>query len=241
MSEESMLPHSHTLQRAANVPAYEILRVLMTTVGDLTVSISSNSAQQQHTDEAEARVVDILAQRQGAAVRRPEFWMESAHCDGVGDVKAWIRTLELIYDVKWLTIEERFLHTIPVLAKSALKVYEYSHPTTYPESCHLLIQRRGDKYDRFHKFQDLAALRRHGEGLDAYIDKFMELDAQVPDMSPQDSLAIYFGGLEASVRSHLLGAQHVSTLEKALLVTRIFANAHHGFGGPSIWPVCDRR
>ena len=73
MSEESMLPHSPTLQRAANVPTYEILRVIITTVGHLTVYISSNSTQQKHTDEAVARIVDILAQRQGAAERRPEF------------------------------------------------------------------------------------------------------------------------------------------------------------------------
>ena len=49
-------------------------------------------------------------------------------------------------------------------------------------------------------------------------------------MSPQDSLAIYLGGLEASVRIHLLGAQHVSTLEPAQVETRIYANAHRGFG-----------
>ena len=67
MSEESMLPHSPTVQRAANAPTDEILRVLITTVGDLTVSIYSNSAHQQHTNEAVARIVDILPQRQGAA------------------------------------------------------------------------------------------------------------------------------------------------------------------------------
>ena len=64
---------------------------------------------------------------------------ESAHFDGVGDVKAWIRTLELIYDAKGLTIEERFLHTLPLLSKSALKIYEYSHPTTYSELCNILV------------------------------------------------------------------------------------------------------
>ena len=88
MSEESMLPHSPTLQRAADLPTEENLRVLMTSVGDLTVSISTNSEQQQHTNEAVARIVDILAQRQGAAARRPEFRGEPAHFDGVVDVKA---------------------------------------------------------------------------------------------------------------------------------------------------------
>ena len=86
MPEECMLTHSPTLQRADNVPTDGILRVIMTTVGDITVSISSNSAQQQHTNEAVARIVDILAQRQGAAARRPEFWGEPAHFDGVGDM-----------------------------------------------------------------------------------------------------------------------------------------------------------
>ena len=94
-----------------------------------------------------------------------------------------------------------------------------------------------DKHDRFHKFQDLVALRQHVEGLGAYMDKFMELYAQVPDMSPLTSLAIYFGALEASVRIHLLGAQHVSTLERALEETRIYANAHRGFWGTCVRPV----
>ena len=93
-----------------------------------------------------------------------------------------------------------------------------------------MVQRFSDKHNRFHKILDFAALRKHVEGLDAYMDKFMELYAQVPDMSPHNSLAIYLGGIEASVRIHLLHAQHVSTLEMALEETRIFANAHRGFG-----------
>ena len=82
MSEESMIPHSHTLQRVANVPTDKILRILMTTVGDLTVSIASNSTQQPHNNDAVARIVDILAQRPVEAARRPEFRWEGA-CGGV--------------------------------------------------------------------------------------------------------------------------------------------------------------
>ena len=111
-----------------------------------------------------------------------------------------------------------------------MKIYGYSHPTIYSELCNILVQSFSDTRERFHKFQDVVALRQHGEGLDAYMDKFMELCAQVPEMSPQDSLAIYLGSLEASVRIHLLVAQHVSTLELALEDTRIYANAHRGFG-----------
>ena len=79
-------------------------------------------------------------------------------------MKAWLRTLELIFDAKGLTMEERFLHTLPMLAKSALKIYEHSHPTTYPQLCDMLTQRFSDKHDRFHKFQQLVALRQEAGG-----------------------------------------------------------------------------
>ena len=49
-------------------------------------------------------------------------------------------------------------------------------------------------------------------------------------MSALDTLDIYMGGLEPTVRIHLLGSQHVGTLERALEESRIFANAHRGHG-----------
>ena len=45
---------------------------------------------------------------------------------------------------------------------------------------------------------------------------FLELQTQVHDMSALDSLDIYLGGLEPTVRIHLLGSQHVGTLECVL-------------------------
>ena len=41
------------------------------------------------------------------------------------------------------------------------------------------------------------------------MEHFLELQTQVPDMSPLDALDIYLGGLEPTVRIHLLGSQHV--------------------------------
>ena len=96
--------------------------------------------------------------REGA--RRPEFHGEPARFDGSVDVKAWLRTLELIFDAKRLNAEERFLHTLPLLAKSASKIYEYSHPTSYPQLCDMLTQGLSDKHDRFHKLSQLVALRQ---------------------------------------------------------------------------------
>ena len=60
--------------------------------------------------------------------------------------------------------------------------------------------------------------------------KFLELQTHVPDMSPLDTLNIYLGSLEPTVRIHLLGSQHAGTLERALEESRIFANAHRGYG-----------
>ena len=90
-------------------------------------------------------------------------------------MKAWSRTLELISDAKWLTIEERVLHTLPLLANFALKIYEYSHPTTYPQLRDMLTQHFSDMHDRFHKFKQLVALRQETGGLDETLQKVLEL------------------------------------------------------------------
>ena len=41
--------HSPTLQRAANVPTAELMRALMATVADLTLSVAHTNAQQAQT------------------------------------------------------------------------------------------------------------------------------------------------------------------------------------------------
>ena len=76
----------------------------------------------------------------------------------------WLRTLELIFDAKRLNPEERLLHTLHLLAKSALKIYEYFHPTSYSQLCDMLTQRVSNKHDRFHKFSPLVALRQDWAG-----------------------------------------------------------------------------
>ena len=83
----------------------------------------------------------------------------------------------------------------PLLSKSALKIYEYVHPTTYPQLCDMLTQRFPDKYGRFYEFQQLVALHQGASGLDEYMEHFLELQTQVPDMGPLDALNIYLGDL----------------------------------------------
>ena len=88
---------------------------------------------------------------------------------------------------------------------SALKIYEYSQHTSYPQLYDRLTQRFSDKHDRFHKFLQLVTLRQGPGGLDEYMEKFLELQTQVPDMSALDTLDIYLGGLEPTVRIHFFG------------------------------------
>ena len=54
----------------------------------------------------------------------------------------------------------------------------------------MLTQRFSDNHDSFHKFSQLVALRRGLGGLDAYIENFLKLQTQVPDMSALDSLDV---------------------------------------------------
>ena len=62
------------------------------------------------------------------------------------------------------------------------------------------------------------------------MEKISELQTQVPDMSALDALDIYLGRLDPMMHIHLLGSQHVTTLERALDESRIFANAHRSHG-----------
>ena len=96
-----------------------------------------------------------------------------------------------------------FLHTLHLLAKSALNIYECSHHTSYVQLCDMLIRRFSNEHDRFYKFSQLLALRHGQVGLDEYMLQFLGFQAQVPDMSALDTLDIYSGGLEPMVRIHL--------------------------------------
>ena len=62
------------------------------------------------------------------------------------------------------------------------------------------------------------------------MEKIIELQTQVPDMSALETQDIYSGGLDPMVRISLFGPQHVTTLARALEESRIFSNAHQGHG-----------
>ena len=108
--------HSPTIQRAVNVPTSELLRALMATVKDLSTAVAQTNAQQAQTTQHMQALSDFLAIRPHD-VGGAEFHGEPAPFDGLGDVNAWLKTLELIYDTKGLTPEERFFAYPPIAFK----------------------------------------------------------------------------------------------------------------------------
>ena len=120
---------------------------------------------------------------------RPEFREGPPRFYGSMEVRGWLRTLGLIYDAKGIYADERFRYTLPLLDGPALKMNEYANPATFVDLSNQLISSFCDKHDRFHKFQKLVALHQRGSDVDGYIDKFMAIFAQVPNMSAQDSIS----------------------------------------------------
>ena len=112
--------HSPTLQRAVNVQTCELLRAVTATVGDLSTAVAQTNVQQARTTQHMQALSDFLAIRPHDGGRRPEFHGDPARFDGLGDVKVWLGTPELIFDANGLTPEECVLHTLPMLSKSAL-------------------------------------------------------------------------------------------------------------------------
>ena len=92
----------------------------------------------------------------------------------------------------------------------------------------MLIRRFPTQHDRFYKFSRLLVLQHAPGELDEYIMTFLDLQAQIPGMSALDTLEIYLGRLEHTVRINSLDTQHAGTLECALEESRKFAETHWG-------------
>ena len=195
----------------------EVMRVIMATFGDLAATATSQQAQ---TDAQVALLTQLMQQQltttAAGGPRRSKFRGGPPRFDRSVEVRGWLRILGLIYGAKGLSLDESFRYTLPLVDGPALKLYEYAHPQSFAALSEQVIARFCDKHDCFHKFQELIALHQRGSDLDGYMDRFMDLFAQVRNMSAQESLAVYLGGVEPSVRVHLLGAAHVDTLVSAL-------------------------
>ena len=89
-----------------------------------------------------------------------------------GDVLAWLQTLEIIYDAHGLSMEERLLYTIPLLAESVLRTAECLHPVSYAQLCCMLTQRFSVETNPSHILHASVGLSQLQGELEAYLDAF---------------------------------------------------------------------
>ena len=77
-----------------------------------------------------AATVQQVAELNNGQPRRPEFKMDPPTFSGKGDFREWKRKIELIYEAKGLTPEEKLTWTLPLLQESAARVATHTAPTT---------------------------------------------------------------------------------------------------------------
>ena len=69
---------------------------------------------------------------------------------------------------------------------------------------------------------------RRTDDLDAYVDKFLELQSRVPDLTGAESRFALVNGILPAVQVHVLGQHHCDTLAEALPELRVYSHARRG-------------
>ena len=76
--------------------------------------------------------------------------MDPPTFSGKGDFREWKRKIELLYEAKGLTPEEKLTWTLPLLQESAARVAMNTAPTAYRQLMTVLITRFTDGNDEYH-------------------------------------------------------------------------------------------
>ena len=89
-----------------------------------------------------------LAEAQTA--QRPALKIDPPSFNGRGDFREWKRKLELIYNAKRLSQDEKLPWTLALLQEDASRVTAHANPTNYNELMDILTRRYTDGNDAFH-------------------------------------------------------------------------------------------
>ena len=168
-----------------------------------------------------------MAELNNGQPRRLEFKMNTLTFSGKGDFCEWKRKIELIYEAKGLTPEEKLTWTLPLLQDSAARLDTHTNPTTYRELMTALTTRFTDGNDEFHYRVALGENRQTGSIQD-YVDRFLDLSSRLPNLADAEAKYALISGLKSEVQIHLLGQAHVTTLREALAELRVYAQARRG-------------
>ena len=118
--------------------------------------------------------------------RRPALKIEPPTFNGKGDFREWKRKLELCYEAKVLTDEEKLVWTLNLLQDEASRVANQARPADYTTLMRNLTRRYTDGNDEFHYRNALSENRQTGF-IDDYVDRFLDLSSRVqnlPDAEP---------------------------------------------------------
>ena len=73
----------------------------------------------------------------------------------------------------------------------------------------------------------IAQLWQTGD-IDAYVDRFLELQSRVPNLPDKEARFALVRGLKPQVQVHMLGQHHVTSLAAALEELRVYSLARRG-------------
>ena len=189
----------------------EVFQTLVTNMASFAQNV------QLQTTATNERMIDLMQNQQALihAVQQvagqpkcPEFKMDPPTFSGKGDFREWKRNIELIYEAKGLTPEEKLTWTLPLLQESAARVATHTAPTTYRELMTALTTRFADGNDDFH-CQVAMGEHSHTGSIEDYVDCLLDLSSRLPNLVDADAKYALISDLKSEIQIHLLEQAHV--------------------------------
>ena len=147
--------------------------------------------------------------------------------NGKGDFREWKRKLELCYEAKVLTDEEKLVWTRNLLQDGASRVANQARPDDYNTLVRNLTRLYTDGNDEFHYRNALSENRQTGS-IEDYVIRFIDLYSRVPNLPDADAKFALVKGLKPEVQIHMLGQHHVNSPAEALEELRVYGHARRG-------------
>ena len=109
----------------------EVFQTLVTNMASFAQNVQIQTTATNECILQLAHTIQQVAELNPGQPRRPEFKMDPPTFSGKGDFREWKRKIELIYEAKGLTPEEKLTWTLPLLQDSAARQATRTNLTTY--------------------------------------------------------------------------------------------------------------
>ena len=185
---------------------------------------SDHNHQRAHSETSRHRSTSGRAQQR--ATKTPRVQDGPTTFSGKGDFREWKRKIDLTYEAKGLTPEEKLTWTLPLLQESAARVatHSTSNLSRAHDSSHHKVHRRKRRVP-LPSCPRRKPPDRVNRGLRG---PFLDLSSRLPDLADAEAKCALINGLKSEVQIHLLGQAHVTTHREALAELRVYAQARRG-------------